>query len=57
MKEACRFYSLLLPLRQHEKLVALSRKTGLPLAKLIRQGIDRLLENPKCKCSEVNGND
>ena len=45
MKEACRFYSFLIPIKQHEKLITLGRETGLPLAKLIRQGIDLVLKN------------
>lgn len=54
MKEPCRFYSLLLPLRQHEALQAMSRERGVPLAKLIRSGIDLLLKGDNYECDAKN---
>ena len=44
MKEACRFYSLLLSLKQHQALQALSRKNEVPLSRLVREGIDLLIK-------------
>lgn len=54
MKEACRFFSFLFPIRQHEALQKISRERGIPLAVLIRQGIDLLLEKSKTcqRCSD-----
>lgn len=45
MSEPCRFYSMLLPTRQHAKLQALGREEDVSLAVLIRQGIDMLLSS------------
>lgn len=45
MKEACRFYSLLLPIKQHEALQTVSRKNQVPLAVCVRNAIDFYLEN------------
>ncbi len=44
MKEACRFYSLLLPLKQHQALQAISRKNEVPLSRLVREGISLLIK-------------
>ncbi len=53
MKDACRFYSLLLSLKQHHALQAVSRKEGVSLAELIRKGIELVLENSKTKKSVI----
>ena len=45
MKEPCRFYSLLLPVKQHEALQAVSRNNQVPLAVCVRKAIELFLKN------------
>ncbi len=49
MKEPCRFYSLLLPIKQHEALQAVSRKNQVPLAVCVRSAINLYLKTESAK--------
>lgn len=56
MKEGNKFYSIVIPVNQHERMVQFSRKNGISVAKLVRRGIDLMLEGCKdenCKVDRV----
>ncbi|HHT9106705.1 MAG TPA: hypothetical protein ACFYD7_12665 [Candidatus Wujingus californicus] len=55
MREPCRFYSLLLPVKQHEALQAVSRNNQVPLAVCERKAIELFLKNKNYKGAK-NGN-
>ena len=59
MKQAHRFFNLLLPYSQYEELKNLSIKTEQSVAQIVRQGIDLVLKNKECKFfkdGEIAGN-
>lgn len=51
MKQAHRFFNLLLPFKTYEKLKLLSVETDKPVAEIIRQGISLFLD----KVDSANG--
>lgn len=53
MKQAHRFFNLLLPYSQYEDLKNLSIKTEKSIAQIIREGVDIVLKNPSRKCEDV----
>ncbi len=53
MKQAHRFFNLLIPFKTYEELKEISAKTERPIAEIVRHGIDRVLKNPSCKCEGV----
>ena len=49
MKQAHRFFNLLLPFKTYEELKILSVKTERPIAQIIRKGIGLVLKTENCK--------
>lgn len=47
VKEANKLFNLLLPFNQYQELRNLRRKTDIPIAEIIRQGISIVLERAK----------
>lgn len=47
IKEPCRFYSLLMPIKQQDALRAYSHKNRVPVAVCVRAAIDLFLQNIK----------
>jgi predicted DNA-binding protein len=56
MKQAHRFFNLLLPFKTYEELKVMSTKTEKPVAVIIRKGIDYILKSENFK-RECNDND
>ena len=52
MKQACRFFNLLIPFKTYEELKTLSARTEKPVAEIVRQGIDLILKNHRHNCHE-----
>ncbi len=58
MKEAQRFFNLLLPFKTYEELKGLSIRTDRPIAQIIRKGIENVLklENQNGEVKSDKGN-
>jgi predicted DNA-binding protein len=50
MKQAHRFFNLLIPFKTYEELKEISAKTERPIAEIVRQGIGLVLKKPSCTC-------
>lgn len=55
IKEPCRFYSLLMPIKQQDALRAYSHKNRVPVSVCVRSAIDLFLKNVKSEKPAKSG--
>jgi len=46
-----KFFNFALPFETYQELKQISIESEKPIAEIVRQGINRILKNPTCKCS------
>ncbi len=49
-----KFFNFVMPYEVYQELKTISIKRETPIAEIVREGINRILKNPSCKCETKN---